>query len=64
MEQSGDFDWSVWLGCPEKVPMFRSALNKLIELNAKDINLRIKVASCEIDGKGNIIVADSSSNAA
>jgi hypothetical protein len=61
-----DLNWTADL---KKTPIYQFeyydvALNKLIELNAKDINLRIKVASCEIDGKGYIIVADSSSNAA
>ena len=40
------------------------ALNQLIELNAKDINLRAKVISCEIDAKGEIIIFNNSSNAA
>lgn len=39
------------------------ALNKLIELNAKDITLRAKVISCDIDATGNIICDNSSSAA-
>jgi hypothetical protein len=35
------------------------ALNKLIELNAKDITLRAKVISCDIDAKGIIICGNS-----
>lgn len=40
------------------------ALNKLIELNAKDIDLRAKVTACDVDPKGKIIISDNSSNAA
>lgn len=35
------------------------ALNKLIELNAKDIALRTKVIACNLDASGNIICDNS-----
>ena len=35
------------------------ALNKLIELNAKDIALRAKVIACNLDASGNIICDNS-----
>jgi hypothetical protein len=59
----------IWTADPQKTPLYQFehydiALNKLVELNTKDINLRAKVTACEIDGKGNIILPDSSSNAA
>ena len=37
------------------------ALNKLVELNAKDIDLRATVVRCEIDAQGNLIEPDQSS---
>ena len=40
------------------------ALNKLIELNAKYIDLRATVTACDVDDKGNIIISENSSNAA
>ena len=57
----------IWAKNSKNNPLFHSehqdiALNKLIELNAKDITLRAKVISCEIDATGNII-CDNSSNA-
>lgn len=59
----------IWTAEPKKNPLYQFehydiALNKLVELNTKDINLRAKVTACEIDGKGNIIVPDCSSSAA
>ncbi|MDG2019183.1 MAG: hypothetical protein P8J25_07040 [Porticoccaceae bacterium] len=59
----------MWTSDIKNTPLFQSehqdiALNKLIELNAKDISLRAKVTSCEIDSKGRVIVPESSSNAA
>jgi len=46
-----------WTATNHHRDLFRSehrdiALNKLIELNAKDIDLRAKVVSCELDAKG------------
>ena len=57
----------IWAKNSKNNPLFHCehqdiALNKLIELNAKDITLRAKVISCEIDATGNII-CDNSSNA-
>ena len=58
----------IWAKNSKNNPLFHCeyqdiALNKLIELNAKDITLRAKVISCDIDATGNII-CDNSSNAA
>lgn len=57
-----------WTSYANKNPLFNTehhdiALNKLIELNAKDIDLRAKVTACDVDPKSNIIT-DNSSNAA
>ena len=61
-----DLDWTANY---ENTPLYHSehqdiALNQLIELNAKDINLRAKVISCEISAKGKITILNNSSNAA
>lgn len=40
------------------------ALNKLVELNAKDINLRAYVIKCHSDKQGKLIPVDHSSSAA
>ena len=61
-----DLDWTANY---ENNPLYHSehqgiALNQLIELNAKDINLRAKVISCEISAKGKITIVNNSSNAA
>ena len=58
----------IWAKNSKNNPLFHCeyqdiALNKLIELNAKDITLMAKVISCDIDATGNII-CDNSSNAA
>lgn len=58
-----------WTSYANKNPLFNTehhdiALNKLIELNAKDIDLRAMVTACDVDPKGNIIITDNSSNAA
>ncbi|MDA7826524.1 hypothetical protein N9R62_00125 [Porticoccaceae bacterium] len=58
-----------WTAYEKNNPLFNSeyqdvALNKLIELNAKDIELRAKVRVCDVDPKGKIIISDNSSNAA
>ncbi|CAI8166180.1 MAG: Uncharacterised protein [Cellvibrionales bacterium UBA7375] len=58
-----------WTSYAKNNPLFNTkhhdiALNKLIELNAKDIDLRAKVTACDVDPKGNIIIVDNSSNAA
>jgi len=55
-----------WTADCKKSALFQSehqdiALNKLVELNAKDINLRAKVMACEIDAQGNIIFTDNPS---
>ena len=41
-----------------------TALNKLVELNAKDINLRATVVRCEIDAQGKLIESNQSLTAA
>lgn len=61
-----DLDWTAK---DENNPLYHSeyqdiALNQLVELNAKDINLRAKVISCEINAKGKITILNNSSNAA
>ena len=58
----------IWANNSKNNPLFHSAhqdiaLNKLIELNAKDVTLRAKVISCDIDATGNIICDNSSSAA-
>ena len=58
-----------WTAYEKNNPLFNSehqdvALNKLIELNAKDIELRAKVTACKVDSKGNIIISDNTPNAA
>ena len=40
------------------------ALNKLVELNAKDINLRAQVSACDSDHGGKLSLIASSSSAA
>ena len=60
-----DLDWTANY---ENTPLYHSehqdiALNQLIELNAKDINLRAKVISCVISAKGKITILNNSSNA-
>ena len=58
-----------WTSHAKNNPLFSTehhdiALNKLIELNAKDIDLRAKVTACDVDDKGNIIISENSSSAA
>lgn len=58
----------VWIANSENTPLYHSehqdiALNQLIELNAKDINLRASVVACEVDLNG-IIIPKNSSTAA
>jgi hypothetical protein len=47
-----------WLNGCEKSQLFKTphrdiALNQLMELNAKDVQLRVKIISCELDKSGN-----------
>ena len=53
-----DLDWTA---TDNPRDLFRSehrdiALNKLIELNAKDIDLRAKVVPCDHDAKGKLLL--------
>jgi len=61
-----DLDWT---NCIKKtaLSLFEhqdQALNKLVELNAKDINLRAKVMACEIKSQNTVVLADIKSAAA
>lgn len=59
----------IWTDDPKHNPLFHSeyqdiVLNQLIELNAKNIDLRASVISCEIGSDGNIIIPNHASSAA
>ena len=61
-----NFEWSFE---PHRDSIFSSlhrdiALNQLIELNAKDISLRVSIAECESDPKGRPILIPSEKVAA
>lgn len=50
-----------WVESGERDPLFRTpnrdeALNQLIEINAKEISLRISVITCDADSKGNPVL--------
>lgn len=53
-----DFDWLDGTNASLifKTPHRDIALNQLIELNAKDINLRAQIIECEADKKGRPIM--------
>jgi hypothetical protein len=59
----------IWTDDPKHNPPFHSehqdiVLNQLIELNAKNIDLRASVIPCDIDSDGNIIIPNNASSAA
>lgn len=59
----------IWTDDPKHNPPFHSeyqdiALNQLIELNAKNIDLRASVIPCDIDSDGNIIIPNNAPSAA
>jgi hypothetical protein len=61
-----NFEWS---SEPHRDSVFSSphrdiALNQLIELNAKDISLRVSIVECEADSKGRAILIPSEKVAA
>ena len=54
---SKELEWVAVFGEDKSTPLFQTphkdvALNQLIELNAKDIQLRAEVVSCDLDEKG------------
>jgi hypothetical protein len=53
-----DFDWQDGTNASQifNTPHRDIALNQLIELNAKDINLRAQIIECEADKKGRPIM--------
>jgi len=63
---SKDLDWTAEMTSDNlfKVEHQDVALNQLIELNAKDIDLRAKIVRCKFDPAGQLIEPDQCSAAA